>query len=119
MIKIVLERNPDGFIRRFSAAGHSGYADQGSDIICAAISALAQTTIGSLQELASIDPARQLADGLIDFSLPDPAALDPVQRHTAEILMASLVIGCRQIQNSYPGRYVRFSQTSNKGGAKA
>lgn len=118
MIKISLERSRDGFIRRFSAIGHSGYADPGSDIICAAISALAQTTIGSLQELASIDPSRQLDDGLIDFSLPDPATLDVRQRQTAEVLMASLVIGCRQIQNSYPGYYVRFSHSTIKGGAK-
>jgi len=119
MITISLESSSDGYIRRFRASGHSGYAEQDSDIICAAISALAQTTIGSLQELAAIDPARRLKDGLIDFALPDPESLDSRQRQTADILMASLVIGCHQIQNSYPGHYVRFSKSTSKGGAKA
>lgn len=121
MIKITLERSPDGFITRFLATGHSGFAERGQDIICAAISALAQTTIGSLQELAAIDPVRQLEDGLIDFSLPEPARLDDRQRQTAGILMDSLAIGCRQIQDSYPGRHVRLINFTSKHerGAKA
>ena len=49
MITINLQHGPDGWIETFSASGHAGYAADGPDIICAAISVLAQTAIGSLQ----------------------------------------------------------------------
>lgn len=119
MITITLQRKPDGFLSRFTASGHSGYADEGSDIICAAVSAIAATTIGSLQELAGIDPERQMISGLIDFQLPDPDTLTDRQKQVASILLEALVIGCRQIQQSYRGSYVRFRKPSSKGGAKA
>ena len=49
MITITLQHDPDGWIESFCASGHAGYAADGPDIICAAVSVLAQTAIGSLQ----------------------------------------------------------------------
>ncbi|MDW7657671.1 MAG: ribosomal-processing cysteine protease Prp [Bacillota bacterium] len=118
MITIILQRDEAGMIHHFSASGHAGYADQGPDIICAAITALAASAIGSLQELADIDPERQLEDGLIRFSLPDPSGLTATQWQIASILMQSLVIGCRQIQISYGSRFIRFRSKMIKGGTK-
>ncbi|NLO36177.1 MAG: ribosomal-processing cysteine protease Prp [Clostridiaceae bacterium] len=116
MITINLQHGPDGWIETFSASGHAGYAADGPDIICAAISVLAQTAIGSLQELAGIDPPRQLENGLIRFTLPDMAGLTGVQVQTAKLLMQSLVIGCKQIQASYGSRYIRFRHRQDQGG---
>jgi hypothetical protein len=118
MITINLQRDGEGTIRHFSATGHAGYAGQGPDIVCAAITALAASAIGSLQELADIDPVRQLEDGLIQFSLPDPSGLTAGQQQIASILMQSLVIGCRQIQISYGHRFIRFRSRMIKGGTK-
>lgn len=119
MIAITIRRDADGWIAGFTAAGHSGYAEPGSDIICAAISAMSAAAIGSLQELAGIDPARRLESGLIEFRLPDSSSLSDQQRQIAGILTEALAIGCKQIQNSYGSRYVRFRKLSSKGGAKA
>lgn len=38
MTKITLETDPDFGYRRISVCGHSGYADEGSDIVCAYVS---------------------------------------------------------------------------------
>ncbi len=118
MITITLQRDEEETIRHFTASGHAGYVDQGPDIVCAAITALAASAIGSLQELADIDPERQLEDGLIRFSLPDPSGLTAAQRQIAAVLMQSLVIGCRQIQISYGSRFIRFRSRMIKGGTK-
>ena len=37
MIKIIVEREDDDRIKSISSMGHSGYAEQGSDIVCAKI----------------------------------------------------------------------------------
>ncbi len=112
MITVTLYRTPAGLIRRFTATGHSGYAARGADIICAAVSAIAQTVIGSLQDLAAIDPAYTLADGYIECLIPDPAGLSAGQCQTARILMDSLAIGCLQIQNTYGHRYVKVKEST-------
>ncbi|NLM77780.1 MAG: ribosomal-processing cysteine protease Prp [Ruminococcaceae bacterium] len=116
MITITLQRDESGWLRRFTATGHAGYGEHGSDIICAAVTALAATAIGSMQELAGLDPARQLQDGLIAFDLPEQADLSGEQQRITAILLQSLMIGCRQIQQSYGSRYIRFRQKRYKGG---
>ncbi len=116
MITITLQHDPDGWIESFCASGHAGYAADGPDIICAAVSVLAQTAIGSLQELAGIDPPQQLENGLIRFGLPQRAGLAASQIQTATILMQSLIIGCKQIQASYGSRYIRFRHRQDQGG---
>lgn len=42
MTKVIFLRRRGQFIG-FEATGHSGYADEGSDIVCAAVSAVTQT----------------------------------------------------------------------------
>lgn len=43
---IVINRRKDGFI----ITGHAGYAEPGKDIVCAAVSALTQAFIASVEE---------------------------------------------------------------------
>lgn len=111
MITVTLQRDPGGYIRRFRATGHSGYADSGSDIICAAITAIAATAIGSLQDLAGLDPAYTLEDGLIECLAPAPHTMTDGQYQAARTLMDAAAIGCQQIQNSYGKKYVRIKET--------
>jgi uncharacterized protein len=111
MITVTLQRCPNGYIRRFTADGHSGYGKKGSDIICAAISAIAQTTIGSLQDLAGLQPAYRLEDGLIDCQTSDPEDMAPEQYKIARTLMDALALGCAQIEKSYGSRYVKVKES--------
>ena len=48
MIEISVIRRDDGKVIGLSVEGHSGYAERGSDIVCAAVSALAQSVLLSL-----------------------------------------------------------------------
>lgn len=111
MITVTLYRTPAGFIRRFTATGHSGYAAQGADIICAAISAIAQTVIGSLEDLAGLQPDYVLADGRIECAVPDPDEMPASRYQTARVLMDSMAVGCRQIEASYGRQYVRVKES--------
>lgn len=48
MIHIEIKRNLDGKISSYRVQGHSGTAPKGEDIVCAGISALAQTALFGL-----------------------------------------------------------------------
>ena len=51
MISAVLFRE-DGRFTGFRAGGHSGYAEAGSDIVCAAVSILTCTCVNALKAYA-------------------------------------------------------------------
>ena len=86
----------------FECAGHAGYAEEGSDIICAAVSALAVNTINAIEQFTE-DPyqVEQAEDGgylkvLFPEGLSEKAAL----------LMDSLVLGIENIEAEYGNEYI-------------
>ena len=54
MTTIHLALGKDGRLRSCEAKGHSGYADKGSDIVCAAISFLMRTVMQVLSETEGV-----------------------------------------------------------------
>lgn len=66
MIAVTVFHSKQG-ICGFSLKGHSGYGEEGSDIVCAAASSIAQYIIEAVETMKV--PCRyELKDGLITFS---------------------------------------------------
>lgn len=95
-------------VRSFRFSGHAGYADYGEDIVCAGISAIACTVIGSLQETIAIAPDYQIdeEEGLIACQLRDYESLDSEDQIRAAALMMSAMIGAEQASMKY-GDYIK------------
>ncbi len=99
-------------ITGFSIKGHSGYAEEGSDIVCAAISALALTTDNALCRLVGLSPIeRGGEDGFLEVLLP--AGMTDQQMHDAQLLMSAFHLGIENIAQDYP-RYVRLTTRKGK-----
>lgn len=54
MIKIEFKTLPSGEICGFSILGHSGYAEIGKDIVCAAVSSASYMVINTLTDIINI-----------------------------------------------------------------
>ena len=94
-------------ITGFSIKGHSGYAEEGSDIVCAGISALAITTETALCQLGKLSPVeRGGEDGFLEVLLPEK--MTDAQMHDAQLLMNTRHIGLENIAQAYPD-YVRLT----------
>ena len=94
-----------GDLTGFRAEGHSGYAEEGSDIVCAAVSVLGCTCVNSLEEFLGVRVEEHgNKSGLLDFSLPE---IPEEKRHDAQLLMKALRRGLSDIQESYP-EYVKI-----------
>ena len=106
MIKAVFSREGERLIG-VRITGHSGYADHGSDIVCAAVSVLGCACVNSLESVCGVTPRLHENDeGILDFTLPHP--LDERQAHDAQILMAALHQGISDIARQY-SRHVTLS----------
>ena len=90
----------DGEWTGFRAEGHSGYAEEGSDIVCAAVSVLACTCVNSLEKLLGVTVVMHgNEDGLLDFDIPE---VPEEKRGGVQLLMGALDQGLGDIQENYP-----------------
>ncbi|HOQ08388.1 MAG TPA: ribosomal-processing cysteine protease Prp [Clostridiales bacterium] len=99
MINVVISRDSAGTIRSIEISGHSGYAEEGSDIICSAAAAISYTAAGALESLAGLKDCYTTDDGYMLIRLPDK--MDEEQSSIASIIMETAAIGFKQVEFSY------------------
>ena len=70
MTRCVLYTAEGGQVTGFLCAGHAAYADEGQDIVCAAVSALTETCVNALERVAHVKPAVRVGPGFLAARLP-------------------------------------------------
>ena len=108
MINIKVSRSENGSVCGFSVKGHSGYAESGSDIICAAVSALCYTAAGYFDEagLYGIRTEFEEGEGYMKLEVVSEDRGENMIR--AETVMEAWLTGIKQIRESYGGKYLRI-----------
>ena len=97
MTRISLFRLPDGRLNGFECKGHAGYAEEGSDIVCAAISALSIACCNALESVAGARPDVTERDGLLTVRLDEKQLT-----HDAQVILRVFEQGIGDIAASYP-----------------
>jgi uncharacterized protein YsxB (DUF464 family) len=100
MIKVNIGKDLAGDIKQFVVKGHSGYAEAGSDIVCSAISAIAFTAVGAIEELIGLKGFYKQKDGYMSCKLD--MNIPPELKHDANVIMATAEVGFKQIEFAYP-----------------
>jgi uncharacterized protein YsxB (DUF464 family) len=62
--------NKGGSIRSFEVSGHAGYADDGSDIVCASVSSAVQMAVNTITEVIGLAAEVNSDGNLIRLRLP-------------------------------------------------
>jgi uncharacterized protein YsxB (DUF464 family) len=90
-----LERG--GRLYGFCASGHAGYAPEGEDIVCAAVSALTQSALLGLGEVlkAPVEWSRDEGKGALSAFVAEST-------EGTELLLRTLEAGLRNIAGQYP-----------------
>ena len=99
MTKVLITKK-DGHIISVSATGHTDYALEGEDIVCAALSSIMQTALLGLLVVAKIEVLfkREDEDGILQFTLPE---LDKQQRHDADIVLETMLAGVADLHENF------------------
>lgn len=105
MIRATLWKNASGEFTGYDLSGHAGYAEEGMDIICSAVSSLALNTANSIEVFTAVCPRTEESDGLlkVSFSKTDDAA----EWQKVQLLMNSLKLGLDSIESSYGSMYLQ------------
>lgn len=99
MIKGTFKRNESGRIKTFELTGHADAGEYGSDIVCAAVSALAINTVNGIEALAGVEPLIEADDtegGQLYVEIPSKMTQE--QTNITQILLENLLLGLQSVQ---------------------
>lgn len=94
MIQLQLTTDSEGRIISVKASGHSGLANKGNDILCAAVSALLENLAAGLEEViksATVERGKELK-----------IEIEP--NSATELLCATTLLSLRRLQEQYANR---------------
>ena len=109
MTKVEIFRK-NGNIIGYKASGHSGYSEQGSDIICSANSTSLQMTLIGIQEVLKLKVDFKINDGFLDVDLKN-ISLDKLTQ--TNILTETMAIFLKELTKQYP-KYIRLVEKEDK-----
>lgn len=99
MIRVTINYDREGFVSSFTVKGHSGYDEAGKDIVCAAVSAVVQTAVLGLTDIAGIKPDYHQEHGNLSCTLP--SEMTDQDRLLTDTILRTMVIGLKSIEYSY------------------
>lgn len=104
MTKVVITKK-GGHILKVSALGHTDFAADGEDIVCAALSSVMQTALLGLLTVAGINVEykRDDEEGELEFTLPP---LDEKDRYAADIILNTMAAGINDLHESF-SKYIK------------
>ena len=104
MIRVKFYLDADKRYKGFAIQGHAGYAAYGSDIVCAAVSALSTNTVNSLEAFSSdrMETRTEEERGAMYLRL------ETRRDDTSQLLVKSLALGLESIRSAYGSKYIKI-----------
>ncbi len=104
MVDISIVKDKNGFVYGFEIYGHSGYAEHGKDIVCAAVSALAYAAVGAISDMTKAEADWDYKDGYMLYMVH--RNISDTDRSIVKTVLDAIIIGFKQVELSYKG-YVK------------
>ena len=101
MIRIIIEREDDDRIKSITSTGHSGYAEEGSDIVCASVSVLLQNAQKTFEDILHINTFFTIDTNKPSLSITLPK-LTGEDLNMADLIMKSTVNGLYDLEDTFP-----------------
>ena len=103
MITVTTVSDTEGKILRFSVEGHSGFADNGSDIVCAAVSSTLWMMINGIEKQNLAQLSYKERDGFVECTV------SPQRDSGADVLLSSFVMFIEELSGQY-GDFLKLVQ---------
>ena len=87
-------------ITGFSVSGHSGYAEAGSDIVCAAVSAAVAMAECTINDVCGAKAKVRVKDDIARITLTLPTSCD--EEDTVQAVLSGMMIYLCSLRDDYP-----------------
>ena len=90
----------DGRITGFTVSGHSGYAEEGQDIVCAAISAVVTMAEATINDVCGAKAKVRVKEEDARITLTLPATCE--EEESIQAVLAGLMVYLCTLRDEYP-----------------
>ncbi|MFC7440843.1 ribosomal-processing cysteine protease Prp [Laceyella putida] len=113
MIRILVERNATGQVERVLVKGHANFAEEGKDLVCAAVSGISIGMVNAIETMFGVQiHADDDGDGKVDCHLPRDVH-DPETREKIHLLLEAMVVSLKNMADEFP-KYVTIQERNRK-----
>ena len=89
-------------ITGFDSQGHSGYAEAGEDIVCAAITSAIRLVDATINDVLGLAASVKVKENEALISLRLPGGLAPTAESTCQALLTGLMVYFAELHDEYP-----------------
>ena len=89
-------------ITGFDAAGHSGYAEEGGDIVCAAVTSTVRLIECVLNDVMGLCASVKVNEKTALISLRIPGSLGQTAESTCQTLLTGMMVYLTELHSEYP-----------------
>lgn len=86
----------------FTVQGHSGLADPGEDVLCAAVTSAVRLAECAVNDVLGLEAAVKVKEKDASISLKLPGGLGQTNESTCQTLLTALMVYCVQLHEEYP-----------------
>ena len=86
----------------FEVNGHSGYADEGSDIVCAAVTSAVRLCECAINDVLGLEASVKVRQKDASISLKLPGGLGQTNESTCQTLLTALMVHFTELHEEYP-----------------
>ena len=108
MTTIKIKRQQNSIIQ-VECKGHTGFARNGEDIVCASVSSIVQTALLGLIKIANVkvDSTKNDDQGYLKFEIKGD--LDKEKRHECDMILETMVEGIKDLEDGF-SKYVKLEE---------
>ena len=86
----------------FEVKGHSGYAEEGRDIVCAAVTSAVRLCECTINDVLGLEAAVKVRQKDASISLKLPGSLGQTNESTCQALLTALMVYFTELHEEYP-----------------
>jgi len=86
----------------FDATGHSGYAQEGEDIVCAAVTSAVRVVEATINDVMGLCAAVKVNPETAEINFRLPGGLSETAEATCQNLLTGLMVYLSQLHDEYP-----------------
>ena len=90
----------------FTVKGHGGLAEEGSDVLCAAVTSAVRLAECAVNDVLGLEAAVKVRQKDAYLSLKLPAKLGQTAESTCQTLMTALMVHFAQLHEEYPDHII-------------
>lgn len=98
---VVKVKRVDNKIVSVECDGHTGYAVEGEDIVCSALSSIVQTAILGLLQVAKLNINYEILDNNAHLKVTLPSKMTSNERHDADIILETMFLGVYDLNQGF------------------